>query len=152
MRTFSFNRPLTLLFALPMLLLVTMFVWGLTVEFRVGLLVMLLVTGSMVLLLFYMTLLRRLRIGSEKAVWSTPMKRYEMRIAELRHFGIVKFRRFRFIYLSRAENVPFQEEGQPVVSDPDTFLIQYRPGAWTFLQGLVKGAHPHLQPESFSRN
>lgn len=151
MRTFTFNRPITLIFFLPLLVLVTMFVWGLTVEFRLSLLIMLIVTGSLTAMLIYYSLLRRLRLGEGKAVWITPMQRLEIPFSELRHYGIVKFRRFRFAYLSRAEAVPFQDPAAPVVSDADTFIIQYRKGAWDFIETMVKAQHPELKPESFSR-
>ncbi|MBL0018094.1 MAG: hypothetical protein IPP17_17070 [Bacteroidetes bacterium] len=151
MRSFTFNRPIILLFLLPMMVLVTMFCWGLTVEFRLSLLIMLLVTASLTGLLFYYSLLRRLKLGEGKAVWTTPMLRREIQLQEIRHYGVVKFRRFKFAYLSRATEVPFQNPEAPVVSDEDTFIIQYRPGAWQYMQGLIKALHPSLEPESFVR-
>jgi hypothetical protein len=151
MRSFTFNRPVILLLLLPMLVLVTMFGWGLTVEFRISLLVMLIFTSALTGLLFYFSLLRRLKLGEGKAIWTTPMLQREIPLSEVRHYGVVQFRRFKFAYLSRAAEVPFQNPEAPVVSDLDTFIIQYRPGAWKFMQGLIKTLHPSLEPESFIR-
>lgn len=151
MRTFSFNRPVTLLFSLPLVVLMAMFVSGLTVEFRVMELVMLMVTAGLVGLLVYLGLFRRLRVGEGKAMWITPRRHYEFPLSELKHYGIIKFRMFRFAYLSRAEQAPFRDPGSAMVSDADTFLIQYRPGAWNYLQKVIHPLHPHLKPESFSR-
>lgn len=151
MRTYTFNRPITLLFCLPLAVLVTMFVWGLTVEFRVSLLIMLFVTFGLLSMLVYYSVLRRLRLGAGKATWITPLDRREIPLSELRHFGIVKFRKFRFAYLSRAEQVPFTDPASPLTSDQDTFIIQYRPKAWKFIESLMKTLHPDLKPESFSR-
>jgi len=151
MRTFTFNRPIILLFLLPMLVLVTMFCWGLTVEFRLSLLVMLIVTAFLTGLLFYFSLLRRLKLDPQKAIWVTPMQRLEIPLEEIQHYGIIRFRRFKFAYLSRAAEAPFQNPEAPVVSDKDTFIIQFRPKAWSFMQGLIKKRHSSLEPETFVR-
>jgi hypothetical protein len=132
-------------------LLVTMIGWGLLVEFHISLLLMFLVTLGILLLLVYFSLLRRLKIGEGRVIWVTPMSRYEIPMHELRHFGIVEFRRFRFAYLSRAEEVPFRDPSAPVISDKDTFVIQFRPKAWNLIETLVKIHHPDLYPKSFSR-
>jgi hypothetical protein len=151
MRTFTFNRPITMLFALPLLVLVSMFAYGLTEEFHLSVLLMLIVTTALVVLLVYYSLLRKLSVGEVKAIWRTPANRWEIPMVDLRHYGIVKFRRFRFAYLSRAEQAPFEDPAAPIVSDENTFVIQYRAGAWKYLEGLVKKLHPHLQPQSITR-
>ncbi|MFN8393621.1 MAG: hypothetical protein U0176_03005 [Bacteroidia bacterium] len=151
MRSFTFNHPAYLLFTLPLMVLVTMFVWGLTVEFRVSLLFMLLATLSLVGLLVYFSLFRRMRIGSKSVEWVTPFKRHQMSLDELKHFGVVKFRRFRFAYVSKAEEDPFADPQAPVVSDENTFVVQYRKSVWEALQSLMRNHHPAVQPQSITR-
>jgi hypothetical protein len=63
----------------------------------------------------------------------------------------VKFRSFRFIYLSSAESQPFEDPAQPVVADAHTFLVQYRPKAWALVSNSIAALHPDLKPNSFTR-
>lgn len=151
MQRFTFNRPITLLFSVPMLFVMVMCAYGLTFEFRVGLVLMLLASGTVVGVLFYVGFLRKMEIGEGRAIWSTPKKRYEMALAEVRHFGIVKYRSFKFIYISQAEELPFQLPEQHVVADAKTFVIQYRPKAWELVRASVHAIHPDLQPGSLTR-
>lgn len=151
MQRFTFNRPITLLFSMPLLILMAMFTYGLTVEFRVSLVIMLLLSATVVGILFYLSMLRSLTIGEGKAIWATPSKRYEMALADVKHFGVVKFRSFRFIYFSKREEDPFENPGNPVVSDEDTFLVQFRPAAWTVIETAIHSLQPKIKSRSYSR-
>ena len=151
MKSYTFNRPIALLFALPLLLLIAMFAYGLTVEFRVSLLLMLLLSATVVVLLFYLGMLRRMEIGNGKAVWKTPSKRYEMNLSEVRFFGVVKFRSFRFMYLSRCEEHPFEDAAKPFAVDENTFFVQYRQEAWQQVCADLALLHPTLKPTSITR-
>jgi hypothetical protein len=151
MQRFTFNRPITLLFSVPLLLLIFMFGYGLSVEFRLSLVFMLLLSATVVGLLFYLGMLRRMEIGADKAIWTTPNKRFEMAMADVKHFGIVKFRSFRFIYLSRSVENPFGNPNNPVVTDENTFMVQFRPAAWNAIEAAIVAIHPNLKPSSLTR-
>lgn len=151
MQTFTFNRPITLIFSVSLVLIMLMCVYGLTVEFRLSLVVMLLVTGGVVSMLLYLGFLRRLKIGKDHATWITPKRRFEMALSDVRYFGVVKFRSFRFIYFSKAETQPFEDPQSPVVPDEDTFLIQYRHKAWSAVSQSIGRIHPTLKPQSITR-
>lgn len=151
MRSFTFNHPAYLLLLLPLLVLVTMFVWGLTVEFRLSLLFMLLATMTLVGLLVYFSLMRRMRIGKLAIEWVTPFQKRQIALDELRHYGVVKFRRFRFAYVSKALEAPFTDPAAPVVSDENTFVVQYRKSVWAALESLMRNHHPAVQPQSLTR-
>lgn len=150
-RTFTFNRPVTMLFYGPLLILIAMFVYGLTVEFRLSLVVMLVFSLSLVGILVYLGILRRMRVEVEKAVWITPTKRYEMALGQVRSFGVVKFRSFRFIYISKHLADPFEDPSKPVVTDEDTFVLQYRPNAWEAISARINHLQPDLKPSSSAR-
>jgi hypothetical protein len=151
MQRFTFNRPITLLFSLSLLLIMVMCGYGLSIEFRLSLVFMLLATGTVVATLFYVGFLRKMEIGEGRAAWFTPKKRYEMDLADVKYFGTVKFRSFRFIYISSADEKPFQLADQHVVSDASTFVIQYRPRAWEAVQAAIAGIHPDLKPDFLTR-
>lgn len=158
MQRFTFNRPITLLFATPLLILSGMFGYGLSVEFRISLVLMLLFTTLVLGLVIYFTVLRKLQIDADKAIWSTPAKRFEMELAQVKHLGIVKFRSFRFIYFSKSEidhieTVDAQDvEGKSsIVTSEETFVIQFRPKAWETIRKFILAKHPDLQPKSLTR-
>ncbi len=151
MKSYTFNRPIALLFALPLLLLILMFGYGLSVEFRLSLLLMLLLSATVVCLLFYLGMLRRLEIDKEKAVWKTPSKRYEMNLSEVKFFGVVKFRSFRFMYFSRADEHPFEDATKPFTVDENTFFVQFRPEGWQQICADLAILHPTLKPDSITR-
>ncbi len=151
MQRFTFNRPITLLFSVPLLVLMFMFGYGLSVEFRLSLVFMLLLSATVVGLLFYLGMLRRMEIGEGKATWTTPSKHFEMAMADVKHFGIVKFRSFRFIYLSKSAENPFANPDNPVVTDENTFMVQFRPAAWSAIQAAIGAIHPDLKPSSLNR-
>lgn len=150
-RTYTFNRPITLLFSLPLLLLLVMLFYGIFREFNFLVLFLLLVTLLFYLPVIYLGFFRRLRVESQQASWITPRSRHTIALDEVRHYGIIKYRAFRFIYLSRAESAPFKDPEARLVANPDTFLIQYRPGAWQVIEGLLRELHPQLSPDNFQR-
>lgn len=149
-RTFTFNRPWTVVFLLPLVLLMVMFFAGLLNEFSFFVLLMILVTSSVMLLVLYLSLLRRIKIGEGIVVWKTPFVSREYSLSEIKTFGIVKFRRFRFIYLSKLETPPFGKSETPAVTTEDTVVLQFRQSAWTHVLAAMEIAKPGLKPQSFS--
>lgn len=151
-KLYTFNRPLAALWLLPLAFLSTMLLYGIFTELNVIAILMVLVSLFIFGLLLYFGFLRRLRIGEEKAEWITPKQRHQMDFEEVKHFGIIKYRSFRFIFFSRLEEQPFSEPGSPVAAGEDTFLIQYRPAAWQLLKSTIQRHHQHLKPLDLKRN
>jgi hypothetical protein len=151
MQRFTFNRPITLLFAAPLVLLIGMFGYGLNVEFRISLVLMLLLTTLVLGLLVYFAILRKLKIDANKAIWSTPAQRFEMDLAQVKHLGIVKFRSFRFIYFSKGEVDPFEDGETPIVTNEETFVVQFRPRAWETIRKFILAQHPDLKTNTLTR-
>jgi hypothetical protein len=150
-RTYRFNRPISLLFLLPMVLLIAMLTAGLLREFSVLAFVLVLFSLGIVAMVLYFSLLRSLSIGPEGLRWKAPGSRMEMNWGELKHYGIVKYRSFRFIYLSRSEELPFEQAQARVVTSENTFVLQYRARAWNQVKGLVKEKCPGLEPAFMER-
>lgn len=150
-RTYRFNRPVSLLILLPLLLLIVMLVAGILRSFSPLSLVLVLFSLVIVGSVVYYSLLRSLTVGPEGLVWKAPGVQYQMALAEIKHFGIVKYRSFRFIYLSRAEAAPFSQADARIVSSADTFVIQYRGRAWKQVKSLMKTAQPELKPSNLLR-
>jgi hypothetical protein len=149
--TYSFNRPVTAFFLVPLLFLVVLFTYVLIHQFNALALLMIVLSLLMIFSLVYFSFFRTLKIGGGKAVWRTPFKRYEFELSELKHYGIIKFRRFRFAYLSKATSSPFEDATVPVVASPETFLIQFRPSAWALIESVAQMHHPELKPGSIVR-
>lgn len=150
-RTYTFNRPLAALFLVPLLLLCTMLFLGLLRQFSFMVALTLVITLAFSGWIVWHSLLRRLRIAPEKATWLAPGTKREMALADVRHFGLVKYRSFRFIYFSDSENDPFSDPEAPIVPGPHTFVFQFRPAAWQLVQEWIRSAHPDLQPSQRQR-
>lgn len=145
-RTYRFNRPVSLLFLAPMVLLIVMLTSGLIREFSVLPFVLVLFSLGIVGMVVYFSLLRSLRIGPEGLKWKSPGSEMKMDWNELKHYGIVKYRSFRFLYFSRAEALPFEQAQARVVTSEDTFVLQYRVKAWNQVKALLKEKRPELEP------
>lgn len=150
-RTYTFNRPLALLFLTPLILLVVVMVFGIFREFSAMVLVVLLISALLAASILWYSFFRRLRIEDDKAVWLVPGKRLEIGLEEIRHFGIVKYRSFRFIYLSKAEEDPFAPADSRIVPDETTFVVQYRKSAWELAEKWIQSAHSDLKPHQHRR-
>ena len=151
-KLYTFNRPLVALWLLPLALLTVMLLYGIMQEFNVIVIVMSLVSFLFLVPIIYLAFLRRLKVGEEQAEWITPKVRHTMPYTEVKHFGIVKYRSFRFIFLARTEEEPFTDPSKPIVPGADIFLIQFRPAAWKHLKDLVQRHREGLQPLDLKRN
>ncbi len=126
-----------------------MLIYGLTQEVKIAVVIVIAITLLFTSLIVFMSFLRRIRIDEEKVEWITPRVRREIQISEVRHFGIIKYRSFRFIFLSRSEERPYQDKGAKVIPSEDTFVLQYRRGAWTNIREVLRKRHPDLKPQNF---
>lgn len=151
MKTFTFNRPLTALFLLPVVFLLTLEIQGLIKDFSIGVLILTLFTLLFLAPFIWMSFFRRLKIGPEKAEWITPRKHFKMPLEEVNHFGIIKFRSFRFIFFSTRDEQPFQRQDDHVISSEDTFVIQYRGKAWKLVREYIKAKRPELEQSTLTR-
>jgi hypothetical protein len=150
-RTYTFNRPVALLLALPLLALLGLLVVGLANEFNFLALVMGLFTLATLLVIVVMGFSRRVRITPEGVHWLALRQRWTLPRGEIRHFGVLKYRSFRFIYLSTAVETPFVDPESPVSADAQTVFFQYRKGAWDYVLAWVRATHPRLQQEDLVR-
>lgn len=150
-RTYTFNRPVALLLALPLLALLTLLVAGLVNEFNFIALLMGLFTLGVLSLIVVLGFFRRVRIAPEGAHWLGVRQRWVLPRGEIRHFGVMKYRSFRFIYLSTAEETPFTDPEARVAADPQTVLFQYRKGAWDYVLAWVRTTHPQLPQKDLER-
>lgn len=150
--TYRFNRPVSLLFLLPMLFLLVMLVAGLVREFSILPFLLALFTLGVLGSVLYFGMLRRLEASEAGLIWRSPGTELRMELKNIRHFGIVKYRSFRFIYLSQQETAPFEKVDTRIVPTEDTFVIQYRERAWVHLQALVQAENSDLKPESIVRS
>lgn len=150
--TYTFNRPVALLLAVPLLALLTMMVLSLVKEFNLVATLMAMVTVAVLVAIVLLGFGRRVRIAPEGAHWLGIRSRWTLPRRDIRHFGVLKYRSFRFIYLSTAEAPPFMDPASPVVADAETVLFQYRPGAWTQVQAWIRATHPTLAQEDLQRN
>lgn len=139
-KSYSFNHPLALLLLLPLLLLLYMLSYGLSLEFSVMPLLALAFTVLLIILILFYGFLRWVKIGGAAAHWSTPFQRLELSRDSIRHFGIVKYRAFRFIYFSTDEKAPFQDVNAHVSTNSSTFVMQYRRGAWQHVEAWLKSS------------
>ena len=149
-KQYTFNRPVFALLLLPLIFMMVMLIYGLVREINLLVVVLVLITLLFMVPIVFLSFMRRVRIDEEKAEWITPNTRRSIPISEIKHFGVMKYRSFRFIFLSRAEELPYQEAGARVIPDEDTFLLQYRGGAWKVIRELLRERHPDLKPENFS--
>ena len=146
MGSYTFNKPVTALFTLPLAALMALLVIGMTREFNLVVLLLLLFTILLLVPILYWSFLRRLRFGEDKAHWKTPSVAWDMSLEDVKHYGIIKYRMFRFIFMSKGEEVPFGDPAKPVISTEDTFLIQYRKRAWNEFFGKMQKLKPDLKP------
>lgn len=137
-KTFSFNHPWALLLILPLLVLLVMLVTGLKVEFNGMAMFALLFTLILLLPILYLGFFRWVRFHASKVEWITPRKRWAFDKKDVRHFGIVKYRAFKFIYLSTAQDAPFAGEDARVTPGPETIVLQYRKNAWRHVEEWLK--------------
>lgn len=151
-RAFTFNRPTVALYVLPMLALLIFLILGLLREFNFFVLVMILVSIAILVPVFWLSFLRKLVVSDEKVEWHTPKKHFVIPMNEVTHYGIVKFRSFRFIYVSKLAEPPFASEESRVVSDENTFVIQFRRSAYYFLEGKIHKVLPNLEPTAFRKD
>ncbi len=149
-KTFTFNRPWTLVFLLPLAFLIFMLFQGLSNEFSFFVLVMVIATTCLLFLFALMSVMRRITIGAGKVIWKTPFTKREFDLKEIESFGIVKFRKFRFIYFSKLENPPYDKHDTAVVSNEETVVLQFRQSAWSHVVEVMKASKPDLKPKSFS--
>jgi hypothetical protein len=150
-RTYTFNRPVALLLALPLLLLLGLLLIGLSKELNIIAIIMALLTIGMITVITLMGFARRVRISPEGAHWLGIRQRWTLPRGEIRHFGILKYRSFRFIYLSTAEKAPFTDPEAGVSADSQTVFFQYRKGAWDYVLLWVRSVHPQLPQADVQR-
>ena len=150
-KVYTFNRPWVALVLLPLVLLTALLLYGVFQELNVMVIVMSVVSLLFLLPVVYVSFLRRMRLSEEQVEWKTPRAHHSIFWTEIKSYGVVRYRSFRFMYVSRLPEVPFKAPNQPVVSTEDTFVIQFRRPGWTFLKKLVQRQHPDLEPENFSR-
>lgn len=149
-KQYTFNRPVFALLLLPLVLMMSMLIYGLVQEINLLVIVMVIVTLLFIGPIIFMSFLRKVRIDDEKAEWITPKVRRTIPFTEVKHFGVIKYRSFRFIFLSKADELPYQEIGTKVVPTEDTFLLQYRGGAWKMIRELLRKRQPDLKPHNLT--
>lgn len=149
-KQYTFNRPVFALLLLPLVFMMSMLIYGLVQEINLLVIVMVIVTLLFIGPIIFMSFLRKVRIDDEKAEWITPKVRRTIPFAEVKHFGVIKYRSFRFIFLSKADELPYQEAGTKIVPTEDTFLLQYRGGAWKMIRELLRQRHPDLKPHNLT--
>jgi len=147
-KQYTFNRPIFALILVPLLLMMAMLLYGVVKEINFLVVLMLLVTLLFMAPIIYLSFLRRLKIDADQAEWITPSFRRSIPLEEIKHFGVIKYRSFRFIFVSRAEEVPFKGPNPKVAPDENTFLVQYRKGAWNFVKEKIHAHHPDLKPHN----
>lgn len=144
-RTFTFNKPLAALLALPLLILLVFT----AISFWYDRSAWKVIAFALSLFFFigavWLTLLRRLTIAEGSATWKTPRVRYSIPFAEVKCWGKVRFRSYDFIFLSRSESNPFEGAEGYVVTTQDTFVIQMRPAAWDLLKEQMGKYKPGLE-------
>ena len=101
--------------------------------------------------ILYLAFFRRMRVEADRAVWLTPRVRRELPWREIKYYGVIKYRSFRFMFISRAADIPFQDPQKPVISDEDTFLVQFRRKGWERLKARVHDSNPQLKPINIVR-
>ena len=136
-RTYTFNHPWALLLTLPLLLLATLLVGGLALEFNLLGVVVLLFTVAMLVPIVVMGFLRRVKFDAQAVHWISLKGRRQLARTEIKHFGVVKYRAFKFIYLSVAAEDPFKEVDARVEPSAETVLFQFRRGGWEYVQEWV---------------
>lgn len=146
-KTYTFSKPIFSLFLLPVLAVLAFLVMGLIREFNLFVLVMILITVLILYGFAGLSFLRKIHLNPEGLKWSSPRRSMEMEWSEVKHIGVIKFRSFRFIYLSSSEENPWKDPNRPVVSDDDTFLFQFRKEGWNKIREQL----PHLAPADVKR-
>lgn len=147
-KQYTFNKPIFALILVPLLLMMAMLLYGVFQEINFLVILMLLVTLLFMAPIVYLSFLRRLKIDTDTAEWITPNLKRSFPLSEIKHFGVIKYRSFRFIFVSRADEVPFEGPNPKVAPDENTFLVQYRKGAWSFIKEKVRNHHPDLKPHN----
>jgi len=150
-KVYTFNRPIVALVLVPLLFLTIMLLYGVVQEFNVIVIVLTLVSLLFLLPILFLAFLRRLRIEDSQVVWITPKTRKEIAWEEVQNYGIIKYRSFRFMFVCRLETPPFADPSKPVVSDDDTFIVQFRRGGWNRIKAKVQSQHPGLKPSNLVR-
>ncbi|MEM7036249.1 MAG: hypothetical protein AAF570_04655 [Bacteroidota bacterium] len=146
MGSYTFNKPVTALFVLPLIALMALLIYGISREFNVVVLLLFMFTLLLLLPILYLSFLRRLRFSEASAHWKTPSVAWDMDLGDVQHYGIIKYRMFRFIFMSKVADIPFEDPSKPVVSTEDTFLVQYRKSAWNEFYGKMQKLKPDLKP------
>lgn len=150
-KVYTFNRPIVGLILVPLLFLTLILFYGVFQEFNFLVVLLTLVSLLFLMPIIYLAFFRRLRIEEEAATWVTPRLKRDIPWAEVRHYGVIKYRSFRFMFLSREEVLPFQDPTKPVVSDKNTFLVQFRRKGWQELKNQVQQHSPELKPTNIVR-
>ena len=117
--------------------------------------VFILLAVTLFLMLFpgiYASYIRRLVITEAYAELARIGKRERILLRDIRQFGIVKYRSFNFIYVSKLGHFPFPDPEAPVISSADTFVIQYRKGPWKYISSWIHTKHPEMQPVITDKN
>lgn len=151
-RTFTFNKPIVFLYMAPMLALVVFLTIGLVREFNFFVLFMILVSLGLLTVVFWLSFLRRMVVSGDQVEWITPQKHFTLKLSEVNHYGIVKFRNFRFIYVSKMVEPPFESPESRVISNENTFIIQFRRKAYYYLESQLHRVNPSLEPIAYRKD
>lgn len=136
-RTYTFNGPLAGLLYLLIGSFTAVLILSWLAEHTISGMILILVNLFLLFAGLLTSYYRRLSLSETEAVFWSLRGRRTIAMSEVKHFGIVKYRSFRFMFLSRAAEKPFTDPDQPVVSSDDTFVIQFRSRPWEHLQRLM---------------
>lgn len=151
-KTYTFNHPLAALLMIPLVVLGVMLVGGLAREFNLMALVVLVFNVFLMLALIGYGFARRLRFQGQTAYWKTLRRTLSMDNSEVRHYGIVKYRAFRFIYLSKSESLPFDPDSPNISPTEDTFVFQFRKSGWATVTKWMEGQPATKRQDLHFRN
>lgn len=151
-KTYTFNHPFAAALMIPLVVLGVMLVGGLMREFNVMALVVLIFNIFLMATVVGFGFMRRIRFKGDLVEWKTLRLSREMKNSEVKHYGIVKYRAFRFIYLSRTQESPFNPDSPNVSPTPDTFVFQYRKSGWKTVQQWMEGIGQAKREDLHFRN
>jgi hypothetical protein len=146
-RTFTFNGPLAAILYAVILAFTVFLIIAFRHEPNVFLLFLIGVNSLIAIAGILTSYFRRLRISAKQAVFRGLRVKYQINLNEVKHYGIVRYRSFKFIYLSTHELRPFTQPEEAVVSSEGTLVIQFRQKPWAWIQSCIKEACPGLEAE-----
>ena len=151
-RSYTFNHPLAALLMVPLILIEVLLAIGLGNEFNFVAALMLVITAMLILVIAGYGFFRTIRISHHDVQLSGLSKKITLSKQEIKRFGVVKYRAFRFIYVSKSDSGPFNPEQPNISPTPETIVFQYRKGAWDNLNKWFEGKSDATREDFHFRN